>query len=708
MSIAVQRPLPGQWQRRAGKARPMLAPAQIQWLGALLLAVQIPQAPHLPIWVAVTGVLLVTLRLALLFRDRQRLMGPPARIPSWTLVLFAIAAAFAVRASFGYLVGRDPSVAFLYILAAIKFLETRNTRDGMLLICLSCFLLITPFFYSQSLFAAAAVLPAALLVGACLDVLARPLPASSNGRSRIALLRRSGMLLVQGLPVAFLFFLLFPRLASPLWGVPSDASGRSGLSESMSPGQISELSLSDAPAFRVDFDDLVPQSRQRYWRGPVLSRFNGRTWSSAGPQLGGNPVPGKGRGVAYTVTLEPSGRPWLFALELPATLPRADERPGGTTANGEIAMLTRDQQLLARTSGQQTLRYTQVSLLRASFPGMPKEETRPNLELPAGSERTRAFALELRQRHPDSMDYIRAVLAWFRQENFVYSLSAPQPEGDPTDVFLFDTRRGFCEHYASAFVVLLRTAGIPARVVTGYQGGEINPNGGYMIVRQSDAHAWAEALIDGQWQRFDPTAAVSPSRIETGLGGALPTSDDVPYLARIDGSWFKGVRLAWDAVNYGWQRNVIGFDAQRQRSLWRGFGFDRLAPWQVVAMAAAFVFAWAGALAAWLLVRRRRQERALVLWDGLCRRLARAGLPRQPQEGPIAFAQRAAQRWPTFAIAFAAIGASFAALRYGAPASPGQSGVLEATLERAIEVLPASATLRRLDPVQRQSSASRV
>jgi transglutaminase-like putative cysteine protease len=672
----------------------MLAPAQIQWLGALLLAAQVPQAPYLPIWVAVTGVLLVVLRLGLLSRDRQHLTGPPARIPSWTLVLFAIAAAFAVRGSFGYLVGRDPSVAFLYILVAIKFLETRSTRDGVLLICLACFLLITPFFYSQSLFAAVEVLPAALLVGACLDVLARPLPAGSTADSRLARLRRSGTLLLQGLPVAFLLFMLFPRLASPLWGLPADASGRSGLSESMSPGQISELSLSDAPAFRVDFDDEVPQSRQRYWRGPVLSRFDGRTWSSPGPQPGGRPVAGKGRGVAYTVALEPTDRPWLFALELPATLPRIDGRTG-TAAGSELATLTRDQQLVVRMPGQQALRYSQVSLLRSSFPADPAIEARPNLELPSGSPRTRAFAAELVQRNPDSRAYVRAVLGWFRQENFVYSLSAPQPEGDPTDVFLFDTRRGFCEHYASAFVVLLRAAGIPARVVTGYQGGEINPNGGYMIVRQSDAHAWAEALIDGQWQRFDPTAAVSPSRIEMGLGGALPASDDVPYLARIDGSWLKEVRLAWDAVNYGWRRNVVGFDAQRQRSVWRGYGFDRLAPWQVVAIAAAFVFAWAGALAAWLLVRRRRQERALVLWDDLCRRLARAGLAREPHEGPVAFAQRAAQRWPRFAIAFAAIGESFASLRYGAPANAGQVSALEATLERAIDVLPAAATLRR-------------
>ncbi len=209
------------------------------------------------------------------------------------------------------------------------------------------------------------------------------------------------------------------------------------------------------------------------------------------------------------------------------------------------------------------------------------------------------------------------MLEWFNREDFVYTMAAPLLNENTADEFLFDTRRGFCEHYASAFVVLLRAAGIPARVVTGYQGGAMNPRGGYMIVRQSDAHAWAEALVNGQWQRLDPTAAVSPSRIEIGLGGALPAGERVPFLARLDASWLKSVQLAWDAINHDWRRNIIGFNYERQRSLWREWRLDRFAPWQIAAMAAAAVFAWAGTLAAWLLFRRRRQERALVLWDDL-------------------------------------------------------------------------------------------
>jgi transglutaminase-like putative cysteine protease len=687
------------FRRRApptpAQLREQLTSTQIGWLGALLLSAQLPQAPHLPIWVAVTGVLLVVVRLVVLRHDRQRPQAPPPRIPSWTLVLFAVAAAFAVRASFGYLSGRDPSVAFLYILVAIKFLETRTTRDGALLVCLSCFLLITPFFYGQSLLAAIAVLPAVVLVGATLDTMTDTPGIGGAKAGRSAAVRRSAFMILQGVPVAILLFVLFPRLAGPLWGLPADHSAQTGLSETMEPGQISELSLSDAVAFRVDFDGPAPPPRERYWRGPVLSRFDGRTWTAGNLQYGGVPAPPISTAISYTVTLEPSNRIWLFALDLPATLPRAESDSGKGELNSAIAMLTRDQQLLARAPLTQPLRYVQQSVLGSSYPGNARFEASPNLRLPDRNPRTQQFARELRTQHPDDRQFIDAVLTWFNRENFVYTMSPPLLNEDSADEFLFDTRRGFCEHYASAFVVLLRAAGIPARVVTGYQGGAMNPRGGYMIVRQSDAHAWAEALIDGRWQRFDPTAAVAPSRIETGLGGALPEGERVPFLARLDASWLKSVRLAWDAINHDWRRNVVGFNYERQRNLWREWRLDRLAPWQIAAMGAAALFLWAGLLAAWLMFRRRRQERALVLWEDLCRRLARAGLPRHGHEGPVAFAQRAALRWPQFAIAFSAIGQSFATLRYGKTAAPRQRDALVATLQRAIEVLPSPAALRQ-------------
>jgi hypothetical protein len=248
--------------------------------------------------------------------------------------------------------------------------------------------------------------------------------------------------------------------------------------------------------------------------------------------------------------------------------------------------------------------------------------------------------------------------------------------------------------------VLLRAAGIPARVVTGYQGGEINPRGGYLIVRQSDAHAWAEALVDGEWRRYDPTAAVAPSRIQMGLGGALPASADVPMFARLDAGWLKSIQLAWDAVNHDWRRQVVGFNYDSQRALLRELKLDRVAPWQYVALVAAIALAWVAFALGWLTWRRGRRDRAVVHWQALCTRLARAGLPRLAHEGPLAYAERAAARWPSLAGELRALGAAYATLRYG-PASAradtdGERAAALSDLERGIAGLPRPSELRAM------------
>ncbi|CAG1003236.1 Protein-glutamine gamma-glutamyltransferase [Burkholderiales bacterium] len=689
------RPAARRGRRRARTSSPPLSATQIRWLGALLVCAQLPQAPHLPLWVAAFGLLLVGLRLALLRRDRARPDAPPARIPSWTLVLFAIAAALAVRASYGYLLGRDPSVAFLYILVGIKFLETRTVRDGSLLVALASFLLVTPFFTSQSPLSALAVLPALLVLGATLDVLARP-PGHASERRPPQALARAGALVLQGIPIAALLFVLFPRIGAPLWGVPGETGAQTGLSDTMAPGTISELSLSDAVAFRVDFDAPPPPPVQRYWRGPVLSRFDGQAWSLMPRPGTGNLTPWSAGGVSYEVTLEPHGKPWLFALDLPASLPRPAGDDAPASADAGFAFLARDQQLIARTPVTQVIRYAQRSMLRDAYPQADAEEAREYLRLPLrGNPRTTEFARELRARHAGDRELVGAILAWFRAEAFVYTLTPPLLDRDPVDAFLFDTRRGFCEHYASAFVVMMRAAGIPARVVTGYQGGEVNPRGGYLIVRQSDAHAWAEVIVDGAWQRVDPTGAVAPSRIEIGLSQAVAAGEPVPLFARLDAGWIKNVQLAFDALNHEWRRNVVGFNRDRQRELWRDLSIDRYAGWQIAALAGALALAWAGVTLALAGFAQARRERAQALWGEACLRLERAGLPRMPHEGPIAYAARASRRWPQFAIAFSAIAESYAALHYGPPpARPGEHEALVATLARAVDVLPGAAQLR--------------
>ena len=673
---------------------------QNRWLGATIVAALLPLVPALNAWAAAWGLLLVGLRLALLHDDAARAPAPPRRIPSWLLALAALAAAGTIRLAYGYLLGREPCVAFLFVLVGVKFLESRNTRDGALLVCLATFLIVTPFFYTQSLLAALAAIPALLLVGATLEVLARTSHADGpHGGWRFPL-GNALRLLLYGIPLATALFVLFPRLAVPLWGLPADQGAKSGLSDSMAPGGISELSLSDTIAFRVDFDGPPPPPRQRYWRGPVLTRFDGNTWSMLPARPGAPVARADVPAISYTVTLEPQYKPWLFALDLPASLPTQDVEPTqeGSGRSVEMAMLTASQQRIARNMIVRTIRYRQASILQDHYPADAGRDAAENLNLAMrrnyANPKTLAFARELRAQHAGDAEYIDAVLRFFNREKFFYTLSPPLLDDDPVDRFLFETRRGFCEHYASAFVVLLRAAGIPARVVTGYQGGEINPRGGYMMVRQSDAHAWAEAMLDGRWQRFDPTAAVSPSRIEFGLGGALPTSDDVPMLARLDVGWFKSMQLTWDAINHDWRRRVIGFDYERQRAAWRDWNIDGFAAWQLTLMLGGFALAWGLALLGWQQWSRMRRDRARTLWVAFCARLARAGLPRLPHEGPMDYTARAARRWPDLAATLAELGETYALLRYGPAGRDGARAVALARLARAVATVPGAARLR--------------
>jgi transglutaminase-like putative cysteine protease len=663
-----------------------LTRSQLAWLAALVVLAQVPLWTHLRLWIVVAGSGLVAARI-MLPADRP----PPARLRRWLLPVLALAVGLGIRWDFGYFMARDPCVAFLYVLVGIKFVEAKSPRDGGLLVCLALFLALTQFFYGQSIVAAAIALPAVLVLGGALAALRDPPAATSEWKVPLAATAR---MLVQGIPLAALLFIVFPRLGGPLWGTPADAGARSGLSDRMAPGAISELSLSDAVAFRVDFIGPPPPPAQRYWRGPVLSRFDGFEWSMLPPVRRGAFAPSGPRAIEYTVTLEPHNRLWLFALEHPRSLPRpaVDDPLSSSGPVREIAVLTYDQQLLATTPVTQAIRYVQRSTLANSFAAGSNIDRRDNLQLPRRNPRTVEFARERKSRAASDRVFIAEVLNWFRKESFVYTLAPPLLEGDTVDAFLFDTRRGFCEHYAGAFVVLLRAAGIPARVVTGYQGGEINPNGDYMIVRDSDAHAWAEALIDGVWQRFDPTAAVAPSRVERGLGAALPQGEPVPYLARLDMTWLKSLRLHWDAVNYQWQRGVVGFNLERQRDLLRDFGLGSARPWQIVALVAAVAFAWGLAILGFARARHARSDPAVALWSRLCRRLGRAGLPRRPDEGPLAYAERAASRWPQWSGLLRRLGETYALLRYGP--EDGGSEKRIAALRKSIATLPSARVLR--------------
>lgn len=651
-----------------------LLPIHLRWLALTLLAVQLPVAPYLPLWVAALGMGLIATRWLL---DRYHMKQPNSIV----LAVFAVMLAVAIRQSMGY-VGRDTFVAFLYVLVSLKFLEAKRERDAGVLICLAAFLLLTQYFYRQGILTALSTIPAVVILTATLSIIRSSRFDDYLQRAWQPLVRQAGKLLLYGIPLALLFFLLFPRIAGPLWSLPSDRHGKTGLSETMSPGSIVGLSLSDEVAFRVEFYGATPPPPElRYWRGPVLTEFDGETWRMLHSALRMDSPRLTRSAVHYEVLLEPHQRNWLFALEFPNSVP-------------DGALLTRDQRLLSTTAISSIHRYQTSSALSDRYSEEAPSMNHLSRRLPAqGNPQSRALVQQLMEEQGPS-NFINALLSYFSRQDYAYTLEPPPYEGiDGIDKFLFEGKLGFCEHYAGAFVYLLRVAGIPARVVTGYQGGEMSPDNDYMIVRQSDAHAWAEAWLDGAWRRFDPTAMVAPTRINGGLGAALPTSALVPLLARVDFSWLKEWRLQWDAVNYAWQRWVVGYNKDRQKALFSELGWPKPESWQFIIVLTITAVAWCGLMAWWFQRRRAPRDPLLRLWKKFCQLLNRAGLPHHPAEGPLAYAQRAGLRWPEFAQRLSSFATIYANGRYGRLDKP---ATLLPELRQAMRELPSIKDLQRV------------
>jgi transglutaminase-like putative cysteine protease len=528
-------------------------------------------------------------------------------------------------------------------------------RDGMLLIFLGYFLIITNFLYSQTI-------TTGLYMLVCTWVITSTMIGLHYSRREpplAARFRAAGVLLAQSTPLMLVLFLLFPRVTGPLWGLPQDAyGGATGLSETMAPGSISNLILSDAVAFRVKFDGSVPQPKQLYWRGPVMWDFDGRTWTAPRALYGAPEFTTRSPPVSYEVTLEPHNKRWLFALDVPGKVPPR-------------AFAGADFQLYAVQPVNNRIRYEMASFLDYSY-GQAEDgiAIRRALALPTGSNpRTTAYARELRTQHPDGRALMQAVLTKFRNERFLYTLTPPLLVTDDTvDEFLFETRSGFCEHYSSAFAFLMRAAGIPARVVTGYQGGEINVLGNYLIVRQAEAHAWTEVWLRNEgWVRVDPTAAVSPLRVESGISAGVPRSDPLPLLMRAEFEALRQLRFTWDLVANTWNQWVLGYTPERQRMLLSRVGIDD-ATWYsltVVMLCATVIIIIVLSAVMLRQIRSRVRDPVKIAYLRFCEKLQRAGLPRDPAEGPVAYSRRLAGARPDLAAAVTAITSLYVDLRYG-------------------------------------------
>lgn len=608
-----------------------------------------PLVAHIPLWTGAMAGLLLAWRGWLAFGGRAL----PGRWATGALLALVVVLTLLTHRT---IVGRDAGVTLIVMLLALKTLELRARRDAMVIFFLGFFTLLANFFFSQSLPTAAAMLLALLglltaLVNAHMPVGRPPLGVAMRTAARMALL---------GTPIMVLLFVLFPRMA-PLWGMPNDTqTGRSGLSGQMSIGSMASLVLDDSVAMRVRFDTpggQPPPQSSLYFRGPVLTAFNGRDWFAlsqpeARDITWATPTPAnlrvEGEPLRYEVTLEPSRRPWLLTLDA------AKERP--QLPQGTWALMSSELQWAASRPVSGVLRYSAESHLQFTHgPRRRSPEMQAYVELPEGlNPRTLALAQQMRADPQLSAQvaasggqaFINAALLRLARGGYTYTLE-PGLYGEHTaDDFWFDRKEGFCEHIASAFVVLMRAADMPARIVTGYQGGQMNTIDGYWTVRQSDAHAWAEVWLEGRgWVRVDPTGAVAPSRVgmfqrlqaPRGAFGAAMDAVVSPTLV-------QNLRAVWEAVNNGWNQWVLNYTQGRQLDLLRSLGMESPSWQDLVRLMGLLAAAAALAGAGWTLWERSRHDPWQRLLQQARERLARAGLALPPHLPPRAMAAQARSR----------------------------------------------------------------
>ncbi|MGR8935198.1 MAG: transglutaminase TgpA family protein [Gammaproteobacteria bacterium] len=553
------------------------------------------------------------------------------------------------------ILGRDAGTGIFVTALGLKLLEVKSGRDAYLSVFLAFIVAATQFLYLQNIFMAGYILAVCCVLVATLICLNTPQPRP------LSALKSAAAIVLQALPLAMVMFVFFPRVEAPRWMMFQDKpKARIGLNDVLEPGSISELGLSDELVFRVKFDGPLPESAQRYWRGPVFSDTDGKRWTESKhtvfkryldrPRFTGMPY-------RYTLLMEPQEKKWIFALDMPAEFPPELER------NAVY-------QLITEKNPETRAEYKIVSYPHYNTGYITKTEYRDNLQLPGEpSVRIRELVEQLHgfDRQPEA--YIDNLLKHFRSKRFYYTLRPPLMEENPIETFLFETRRGFCSHYATATAYLLRVAGIPARVVGGYQGGELNTAGNFLEIRQAHAHAWTEAwLYKRGWVRIDPTAAIAPERVRRDINierqiaqgevNFTPLTADDKTL-----SWLKQATDLWNNIDYNWQRWVINYGSYNQSRLLEFFNarsFVTLGYWL------ALTVALATAPIAWLLLRSktRQSDKAVQLYRIFCRKLAKRGLVRKAQEGARDFSLRACTALPDNAAAIERITGLYIAIRY--------------------------------------------
>ncbi|MFW5791259.1 MAG: transglutaminase TgpA family protein [Desulfohalobiaceae bacterium] len=621
---------------------------------AILLAAMVALVPHmghLPLWVSLFCLGILGWRAGM---ELWAWKAPRRMI----LVLLAALGTIGVVLTYGRLLGREPGVALLAAMLALKPLEIKNHRDRMVTLFLCYFMSVTLALFHQNLATAVVMLTGLLCITGVLVTVNTPTLGLLSG------MRQAGALVLQALPLAALFFFLFPRLPGSLWGVPEQSTRAvSGLSETLSFGSISSLALSGETAFRAAFEDEVPAPEDLYWRALVLTEFDGRTWSASqrSRDAAAAVEPPDIRPVRYSVTLEPHQKRMLMALDYPAAEP-----PGTELLQGLV--------LRSSSPVHKRVRYQMESYPTMVPDDHPGQGGSQSMRI-HGRSNPEAFALARSwvTDNPESpQEVVGQALDYFRDTGFRYTLNPPLLGESAVDDFLFRTRQGYCGHYASAFSWLMRAAGIPSRVVAGYQGGTFNPVGGYLIVRQSDAHAWSEVWMEPLgWVRVDPTAAVAPLRIQEGVTSVVPQVDRVPLFGFTDGAmyeWLRRARFRVDALYNAWNQWVLYYDFSRQGSLLSKLGLGRNI-WQafsrVVLLGSGLFVLFMACMGVWLMRGRRKgRDEVVDLFRKFQDRLERAGIEVSAHEGPRALEHRVAALRPDIEPAVRCIVSLYVSLRY--------------------------------------------
>ena len=606
----------------------------LQWILLAQAATGAALVLHLPLWLGGLWLFCAAWRVQIY---RQRLPFPPVLFK----VLLMASCVAGIWWSLGTRFTLDSAVTLLACAFVLKLVELKTTRDAWVLIALGLFCVGASFLFGDSLLNALYSLVPLVLWLVTMQTMQS---AQRTGFVANDELHLSLLLIVQAVPLMLILFVAFPRFG-PLWALPKSNAGITGLSESMSPGDIAELSQSSALAFRAQFKGEMPRHDQLYWRALTFDHYDGRSWSQS---YGGTSAQepewqAKGKPWQYRVLMQPTQQPWLFVLDT-AEVPLGEAR------------LMSDFRVQRRRPVRQALEYEMVSWPSAIRQAQSQLQNTPALlQLPAGNLQSRAWAGQLKAQYQTPTAIVDAMLTHFRQQNYHYTLK-PKPLGQQrVDDFLFDTHSGFCAHYAGAMTFVLRAAGIPSRVVVGYQGGEINPEGHYVSVHQFDAHAWVEYWQEGVgWRSVDPTAAVAPERVEAGLERALAGKEEfldkepLSLLRYRHVGWLNQMRMRWDSLNYSWQRWVLGYQGDVQKSF-----FQRLftpSEWPKEAWYGV-IFGFVVCLAEFAI---KQINKARITPIERTRRVLevfgkQAGIERQRSEGVRAYCERLVQLFPTLA-----------------------------------------------------------